>query len=383
MDGGDLGLLSTILDRLPAQWRAPAGDVLSVLIIFGLVWALVRPIGEAGLAIWSGLRAIGRLLTNLFGRKSEPEKVDLAPEPIPSEQTIWESQPVSAPAIPRLRQQGGCPIVTIANMKGGVGKTTLTANLAAHYSATLGKRVLVIDFDYQGSLSQTLRAQAGIPGKELRAHSLIAGRLSPEQSQAHARPLGGPLPNLDLYPCDYPFATIENNVMIDWAQAGGADARYRLARLLSDDAFQRRYGIVLIDSPPRLTTGAINALCASTHLLVPTKLDDMSAEAAVYFLDQVDRCRAAGLMPALQTAGIVPTMTWRERQRTDFEERSLDRLRAYGAKIGRSDLVMDEVAIPNLADIGRYAGVGVAYLRRPAVATIFRRVGEAILERLT
>jgi len=53
-------------------------------------------------------------------------------------------------------------IITVANLKGGVEKTTLAANLAAYFDRKLGKRVLVIDADFQGSISSLLMGAAGI-----------------------------------------------------------------------------------------------------------------------------------------------------------------------------------------------------------------------------
>lgn len=59
------------------------------------------------------------------------------------------------------RRQRHKPIIMVANLKGGVGKTTLTANLAAFFSER-GKRVLLIDCDYQGSLSNMLLSADGV-----------------------------------------------------------------------------------------------------------------------------------------------------------------------------------------------------------------------------
>jgi cellulose biosynthesis protein BcsQ len=385
MDIENLGLLSQLLERIPVELRPLAGSALLALVVFGVLWNLLKPVGEFLRAIWRGLGHIGKAIAKAFGKKppKEPETPLVEPEAIPDERTIWETIPVTSPIYPVIGENRGIPIITIANMKGGVGKTTLTANLAAYFQSKFEKPILVIDFDYQGSLTQTLRKHSSINDTDLRAHTLITGRHSATQTQAHARTLHAGLERVELFPAGYPFATIENQLMVDWASGRlPDDLRYRLCRLLRDPAFQERYAMVLIDAPPRITTGTINALCASTHLFVPTKLDEMSAEAAIYFLQQIQRMKD-GLFPSLKIAGVIPTMTNEIRRLADFEERALDRLKGFGDGIlKRHNLVMIDHRVPQKADIARDAGIQVAYLKRTATRPIFQALGDAVLERL-
>jgi chromosome partitioning protein len=367
---------------IPDHLRPWVLSAVALLAAFSIIWQLVKPLGELLHAFGLLVAAVANALKSIFPRPPQPLPDAPEPEAIPDERTIWETKAVSSPVFPIVRSNGGMPILTIANMKGGVGKTTVTANLAAYFQKCFEKRILVIDFDYQGSLSETLWSQADRHGKELRAHSLI-GSMSPVQVQAHARPLAKGLDQVDLYPSDYPFATIENNIMIDWVSNRTTDdVRFRLCRILRDPVFQQHYSMVLIDCPPRITTGTINALCASTHLLIPTKLDEMSAEAAIYFMQQIERMQD-GLYPRLQLIGVAPTMTQEIERLSDFEERGKERLENYGKiKLGRSDLLMMEHRIPQKVDIARSAGVGVAYVRRVSVRPIFDGLGSEILQRL-
>jgi cellulose biosynthesis protein BcsQ len=168
--------------------------------------------------------------------------------------------------------------------------------------------------------------------------------------------------------------------MIKWVTDGSPDIRYRLCSLLSDPAFQDRYSMILIDCPPRITTATINALCASTNLVIPTKLDEMSAEACLYFIKQLDRM--SKLFPQLKVTAIVPMMTTESVRLTDYEERARDRLVQFSEKRGVPELLMMDQRIPSRTDIARDAGVGVSYVRRRACRPFFQKLGDELLARL-
>ena len=80
------------------------------------------------------------------------------------------------------------------------------------------------------------------------------------------------------------------------------DVRYFLAEFsLLDPHVQQNFDLIIIDAPPRLTTSHIQAMCASTHLLIPTILDGLSSDAVARYLDQV-ATHKLGLVGDLRTA---------------------------------------------------------------------------------
>lgn len=207
-------------------------------------------------------------------------------------------------------------ILTVANLKGGVGKTTLTANLAAFFANPFSdrtrpsRRVLVLDLDFQGSLSSMLfvgNAWRPNPNQLSCASEVICGAIHPgTQGQ-----LGQPVVNVvgaRGVSAFYDLARIENREMVRWLIGDEVqDIRYRLAHLLLSDAVLPHFDVILIDAPPRLTTASIQALCASTHVLIPTILDPLSADAVGYFGLQLGSHEK--LWPHLKVMGIVGTMT--------------------------------------------------------------------------
>jgi len=83
------------------------------------------------------------------------------------------------------------------------------------------------------------------------------------------------------------------------------DVRYNLASVLQTNSVRKAFDVVILDCPPRLTTSAVQALCAGSHLLIPTILDQPSAEAVVSFCEEVERLRTNHICPALNYVGIV------------------------------------------------------------------------------
>ena len=376
------GLLSNLLARIDPQLR-PIVEITLVAIVLGAAIAaaldrLVSLAHRAGMQ----LIAFGRWVRRLIFRPPPPPPPPPLGRTIPTEQTIWELRAPEAAISPITN---GVPIITVAAMKGGVGKTTVAANLAVYFKHARGKPVLLIDFDYQGSLSECVRGEAGYTDRDITSDVLLRPESEFPQPEVYAREMRRSLEDVFLFPADYPLATIENHLMIAWVQNGENDLMYRLCNHLRKPAFQQRFGAIIIDSPPRLTTGSINALCASTHLLVPTTLDDMSAQAAEYFLTQIDRMQNAArpLFAKLKVIGVVPSIVSSEGAWQLQEARALDRLQKFGTRLWkRGNFVLEEARIPKRADIARVAGLGVAALRSRSAAQIFDRLGRAVELRL-
>lgn len=377
------GLITSILEHFDPGIRPFVELTIAGLLIAAGAAAALNPILEFSYRLWRFvrwlLRSARRKIRSLLGSKPPAPPPPIPTRTIPEERTIWE---LRAPSQPTFPNTNGVPIITVANMKGGVGKTTIVANLAVYFRKKTNKPVLLIDFDYQGSLSQTIRGEAGYTDPDLTADILISRPNPAIDPPLYAREMRRGLENIFLYPTNYPFATIENNLMSAWLQDSSDDLMYRLCALLKTPAYQEKYGAVLIDCPPRLTTGSINALCASTHLLVPTTLDDMSAQAAEYFLAQVSRMNAT-VFPRLKVIGIVPSIVYSQGDTLIGERRTRDRLTEYGRSFWRrDDFVLFDSVIPRTADISNFAGNGVAWLRRARAQQIFERLGEEVWKRL-
>ena len=113
-----------------------------------------------------------------------------------------------------------------------------------------------------------------------------------------------------LVPADYTLAEVESQLLVDRVVNNKAalDERYRLAHVLLQPEVRRDYAMIIIDTPPRMTLGTVNALVASHSYVVPVILDRTSSEAVTPFLKQVALLKA-DLAIDLRLAGIVGTLT--------------------------------------------------------------------------
>ena len=200
-------------------------------------------------------------------------------------------------------------ILVVANAKGGVGKTTTAANIGACLAERLVKPVLLIDLDYQGTLSAMSVADKSWippPGTDSEASRLISSDKG--ESAQHIAGTGryaAGQPKLRLIPAYYDLAQAENRIMIEWLIGDAKDdVRYRLAKILHDPAVRTAFSLIIIDCPPRFTTATIQALVAGTHLLIPTILDDPSAEAVVSFIRQTEQFRQSKICPEIDYIGV-------------------------------------------------------------------------------
>jgi cellulose biosynthesis protein BcsQ len=240
------------------------------------------------------------------------KRVDSIDALVNSRDDFWSRAPKEPFDITTHRGQisASIPVISVVNFKGGVGKTTICANLAGYF-ARAGKRVLLLDFDYQGSLSDTLLSHARIERFAATSQRLIEGQERPDQLRHVAERLTSLDSNLWIYPAFYGFSRAEIQVMFRWLTAKDPEIRYNLHRYLQSPTFQTdsatAFDMVLIDCPPRLLTGSVNALAASTHVLVPTILDGQSHVATLNTLGAIQQFRQT-LNPALKTLGVVPSL---------------------------------------------------------------------------
>jgi chromosome partitioning protein len=255
-----------------------------------------------------------------------------------------------------------------------VSKTTITGNLLAYFDRQLKLRVLAIDLDYQGSLSTMLRAeQDKADARKSNVNVLLERDAGLGSLYTATRRLGARLPRSELASAFYELALLEDRLMVEWLLQEGGDVRYRLANVLLQDGIQEKFDVVLIDCPPRLTTGTINALCASTHVLVPTIFNPIAAEPVANFIGT-----SKGLMdqlnPKLEFLGVVETMTPRAGESRDA--------RAEGRRVIAESLQTSFPGVHILeSDIPRRAALaegGVAYLDGGEARMIFNALGDEI-----
>jgi len=186
-----------------------------------------------------------------------------------------------------------CRIVTIANQKGGVGKTTTAVNLAAGL-AMHGARVLVIDLDPQGNASTALDIDhhSGVPSVY---NVLVEG----QPLTSIVRPVAG-YPHLYCAPAAIDLAGAEIELVPLVARES------RLARALAAyDAANLDY--IFIDCPPSLGLLTVNALVAAPEVLIPIQCEYYALEGLEQLLRTVDLVRSH-LNPSLSVTTILLTM---------------------------------------------------------------------------
>jgi cellulose biosynthesis protein BcsQ len=273
------------------------------------------------------------------------------------------------------------PIIMVANLKGGVGKTTLTANLAAYFNEA-GQRVLLVDVDYQGSLSNMMLSADGVEDVSEKIKELLVPDADASAFELANHRFTKRLKNSSIITTKYEFASFENKLMIEYLlQDDENDRRYRLAKLLLNEQVSETFDIAIIDAPPRLTAGTINAFCASTHLLVPTLYDKLSAEAVGTFLDGARKLRAS-LNHEIDLLGVIGMLTYQQDRLIEREENARRLAISQVSKTWSTNHYFFERHIPRKSKIAEAAGEDIAFYCDATVRHLFEELGAEISGRL-
>lgn len=176
-------------------------------------------------------------------------------------------------------------IITVTNQKGGAGKTTTAATLAAGLSLK-GFKTLLIDLDPQGNLTYTAGAKTG----GATALGVLTGEVKPEDAIQHT---GG------------------GDIIASSKALSGADAfikdtgkEYRLKEAL--ESLQGAYDFCIVDTPPALGILTINALTACDSVIIPAQADIYSLQGVEQLAETIKPVKKY-CNPSLQIAGILLT----------------------------------------------------------------------------
>jgi len=251
-------------------------------------------------------------------------------------------------------------VFSIANQKGGVGKTTSAVNLSA--SLAMQKvPTLLIDLDPQAN------ATSGLGIEKTQGRSIYPALTGEARVEEMIMPTGRK--HLSLLPSEMDLAAAE----IELAQS--EDYLLQLRKTLAPIAQSGKYKAIVIDCPPALGLLSMNSLAAADYLLVALQCEYLALEGLGQILSVVDRLHQAGLNTRLQIGGIIMTM---------FDVRTkLSREVVEEVRSNLPEQVFDTV-VPRTIRLSEAPSFGQTifeYDKMNPGASAYRKLGKEVLKR--
>ncbi len=191
-----------------------------------------------------------------------------------------------------LTTHGPARVIAMCNQKGGVGKTTTTINLGAAL-AEYGRKVLLVDFDPQGSLSVGLGLNPH--EMELTVYNLLLQR----DVEVDEVVVPTAVPGMDLLPSNIDLSAAEVQLVHEVAR------EQTLQRVLAPAI--EKYDVILIDCQPSLGLLTVNALTAADGVLIPLECEYFALRGVALLKTTIDKVRER-LNPKLAIDGVLGTM---------------------------------------------------------------------------
>ncbi len=191
-----------------------------------------------------------------------------------------------------LVSHGNARVISMCNQKGGVGKTTTTINLGASL-AEFGRKVLLVDFDPQGSLSVGL----GLNPHEM--ERTVYNLLMDRETRIEDVVVPSGVPGMDLLPSNIDLSAAEVQLVHEVAR------EQTLQRVIGPAI--ERYDVILIDCQPSLGLLTVNALTASDGVIVPLECEYFALRGVALLKTTIDKVRER-LNPGLEIDGVLGTM---------------------------------------------------------------------------
>ena len=251
-------------------------------------------------------------------------------------------------------------IFTIANQKGGVGKTTTAVNLAAAL-AEQKVHTLLIDLDPQANATSAI----GVEKQEGRS---LYGPLRGE-GNAFEMIMPTSIDHLALIPSEEDLAAAEIEL------ASTENYLLRLKTVLAPLRASQGYRAIIIDCPPALGMLSMNSLAAADYLLITLQCEYLALEGLGQILRNVDRLKAAHINDDLQLGGVVMTMF---DMRTNLSRQVVDEVKKH-----LPDKVFKSV-IPRTVRLSEAPSFGktiFAYDRSSPGATAYKNLADEVIAR--
>jgi chromosome partitioning protein len=229
------------------------------------------------------------------GREAEEptgDELDAEAARVSFEEALSPRRPAATGVADTAAAQNGdgshAKVISFANQKGGVAKTTTTLNLAVAFAES-GHRVLCVDLDPQGNLTMS---QGIDPDKVEKSMYDVLVHHIPIREVIHEREIDIAVASIDLAGAEIAMST----------QIGRERSLEKALSAVSSD-----YDFVCIDTPPSLGLLTVNALTASDKVIVPVQCEYLSMRGLMQLQGTLEMIRE-NLNPRVEIEGILPTM---------------------------------------------------------------------------